>query len=249
MEFSYKIYSLAEDALAVQFSPQISWKLTQYMYWLKHQIDQVSEVGIRRVEITFYELIVFYDPEKLRSAELLEIVKDFLSLKAQPEKDFSDFVLHHIPVCYASGLALDARKLEKQTGMGFEEIVRRHTRNEMQVYMLGFLPGFLYLGGMDEQLACPRHEIPRKLIPEGSVGIAGLQTGIYPVDSPGGWNIIGRTPLRLFPRQKDGAPTELMIRPLDRIRFYAISEKKYGEWKGMDLHSFLRNEKGQKEWD
>lgn len=249
MEFSYKIYSLAEDALAIQFSPQISWKLTRYMYSLKHQIDQVSEEGIRRVEITFYELIVFYDPEKLGSAALLEILKDFLSLKAHPEKEFSDYVLHHIPVCYDHGMALDARKLEKQTGMDFEEIVRRHTRNEMQVYMLGFLPGFLYLGGMDKQLACPRHEIPRKSIPEGSVGIAGLQTGIYPVVSPGGWNIIGRTPLRLFPRQKDGESSELIIRPLDRIRFYAISEKKYAAWKGMDLHSFLRNEKGQKEWD
>jgi len=254
MNFPYRMFPLTETALTIQFPPQISWELTRYMYSLKNRIDEASLEGIRRIEVTFYEMTLFYYSEKWKVEDLQNCLENFLTLKLNPKEEDQKASLYHIPVCYDAELALDLLKMERQTGMNFHEIVHRHTQSEMRVFMLGFLPGFMYLGGMDERLACPRHDIPREMIPEGSVGIAGRQTGIYPMNSPGGWNIVGRTPLQLFPRQqdhdfKDSELSEFLIQPLDRIRFFSISRQQYEKWKGTDLHSFLMMYKGRTEWD
>jgi inhibitor of KinA len=129
-----------------------------------------------------------------------------------------------VPVCYSGRFAPDMQLLCKQKGLSTEEVVHLHCSRIYRVYMLGFLPGFTYMGKVDERIAIERKERPRSEVPAGSVGIAGVQTGIYPMDSPGGWQIIGRTPLQLFTKQSEHP---VLFAPGDRVKFYSISENEF----------------------
>ena len=125
-----------------------------------------------------------------------------------------------IPVCYEGTFALDLSLLAHQKNLTVEEVIQIHTKTTYQVYMIGFLPGFAYMGKVDEQIQISRKEKPRTFVAAGSVGIAGEQTGIYPVDSPGGWQVIGKTPIKMF----DIAQTNpCYLRPGDEVRFIPIT--------------------------
>jgi inhibitor of KinA len=130
-------------------------------------------------------------------------------------------------VCYAERFALDLEELVQQKHLSKQEIIQLHTSITYRVYMIGFLPGFAYMGEVDEKIAMPRRQQPRTAVPEGSVGIAGAQTGIYPFTSPGGWNIIGRTPLKLFDKDKE-EPT--FFKPGDEVTFYSITEDEFAHY-------------------
>jgi len=131
-----------------------------------------------------------------------------------------------IPVVYGGKMGPDLEYVAHYHGLTIDEVIHIHSNTQYLVYMLGFAPGFPFMGGMDKQIATPRKDTPRLSIPPGSVGIAGSQTGIYPLETPGGWQIIGRTPLRLFlPEQSP--PT--LIQPGDRIQFTPISQEDYPE--------------------
>jgi inhibitor of KinA len=132
--------------------------------------------------------------------------------------------LVEIPVCYAAAFAPDLEVVSRHTGLPAEEVVRRHAAKEYRVHLLGFIPGFPYLAGLDPGLATPRRDTPRSALPPGSVGIGGAQTGVYPMSSPGGWQLIGRTPLRLFDPHRD---PPALLRPGDRVRFRPIDEAEY----------------------
>ncbi|WP_433694157.1 5-oxoprolinase subunit PxpB [Herbaspirillum seropedicae] len=121
-----------------------------------------------------------------------------------------------IPVVYGGSAGPDLDNVARHTGLSTEEVIARHSNAEYVVYFLGFLPGFAYMGGLDASLATPRHTTPRVSIPAGSVGIGGEQTGVYPMASPGGWQLIGRTTLQLFDPSQE-PPT--LLRPGDRVRF------------------------------
>ena len=129
-----------------------------------------------------------------------------------------------IPVCYEDEFGPDLGRVLKHTGYDKEELIERHTSGRYLVYFLGFSAGFPYIGGMDESLATPRLKTPRKAVPAGSVGIAGQQTGMYPLPTPGGWNLIGRTPLPLFNRSN---PKDTSIRMGDRIRFRTVGRAEF----------------------
>ena len=129
-----------------------------------------------------------------------------------------------IPVCYEDEFGPDLGRVLKHTGYDKEELIERHTSGRYLVYFLGFSAGFPYIGGMDESLATPRLKTPRKAVPAGSVGIAGQQTGMYPLSTPGGWNLIGRTPLPLFNRSN---PKDSAIRMGDRIRFRTVGRAEF----------------------
>lgn len=129
-----------------------------------------------------------------------------------------------IPVCYDSEFALDIDRVAEQAQISASEVVDLHSGSEYRVACIGFVPGFPFLAGLPKKLATPRRETPRKEIPAGSVGIGGAQTGIYPLRSPGGWNLIGRTPLKLFDPTKD-PPT--LLCPGDRVRFRAITREEF----------------------
>lgn len=144
------------------------------------------------------------------------------TMQALPEGRRSDAPVRRlrIPVCYEPAFGPDLPALAGQRALRPEDVIAWHTATVYKVYMLGFLPGFAYMGVLDERIAAPRLRHPRRQVPAGSVGIAGRQTGIYPLDAPGGWNLIGRTPLRMF----DAARAEpVYLRPGDEITFYPIS--------------------------
>jgi inhibitor of KinA len=129
-----------------------------------------------------------------------------------------------IPVCYEREFALDIEDVVRQTGLEAKEIVDLHCGVDYRVHCLGFTPGFPFLGGLPQKLATPRKDVPRKEIPAGSVAIGGKQTGVYPIKSPGGWNVIGRTPLRLFDPQNE---PPALLRAGDRVRFRSITREQF----------------------
>lgn len=129
-----------------------------------------------------------------------------------------------IPVCYESAYAPDMEEMQLQTGLTASEIITKHTTATYQVYMIGFLPGFAYMGTLPEQLKCKRKATPRLRVPARSVGLAGLQTGIYPGEAPGGWQIIGRTPWEIFDPQ---VKLPCRFQPGDQVTFYSISEAEF----------------------
>jgi inhibitor of KinA len=132
--------------------------------------------------------------------------------------------LTEIPVCYDAEFAFDLDRVAEHTKLSEREIIDLHSTREYQVACIGFVPGFTFLAGLPKNLATPRRDVPRKEIPPGSIGIGGAQTGIYPLRSPGGWNLIGRTPLKLFDPTKD-PPT--LLCPGDRVRFRAIPREEF----------------------
>jgi inhibitor of KinA len=133
-----------------------------------------------------------------------------------------------IPVCYGGERGPDLAEVAAHCGMGPDEVVSLHSGADYLVHAIGFTPGFPYLGGLPERLRTPRRDTPRSHVPVGSVAIGGAQTGVYPMDSPGGWRIIGRTPLALFrPREQPAA----LLRPGDRVRFRVIAEPEFASWR------------------
>lgn len=139
--------------------------------------------------------------------------------------------LVEIPVCYGGEFGPDLEEVAAHNRLTVDEVIRIHCSRDYRVYMLGFAPGFPYLGGMDQRIATPRKPTPRLSIPRGSVGIAGEQTGIYPIETPGGWQLIGRTPVSLFLPDRH-PPTLLQAGNL--IRFYPISREEYDRWSRPD---------------
>jgi inhibitor of KinA len=129
-----------------------------------------------------------------------------------------------IPVCYETEFALDLEDVARRAGVHWKEVVDLHCGVEYRVHCVGFTPGFPFLGGLPRKIATPRRDVPRKEIPAGSVAIGGTQTGIYPIKSPGGWNVIGRTPLQLFNPQKD---PPALLRAGDRVRFRSITREEF----------------------
>ncbi|HEV3243944.1 MAG TPA: 5-oxoprolinase subunit PxpB [Chthoniobacterales bacterium] len=132
--------------------------------------------------------------------------------------------LVEIPVCYETEFALDLEHVARHAGVDWKEVVDLHCAADYRVHCVGFTPGFPFLGGLSRKLATPRRDVPRKEIPAGSVAIGGSQTGIYPIKSPGGWNVIGRTPLQLFDPQKN---PPALLRAGDRVRFRSITRDEF----------------------
>ncbi|RRJ65632.1 5-oxoprolinase subunit PxpB [Paenibacillus oralis] len=160
-------------------------------------------------------------PFKLAAARLRDVLSKLTNTGLPPSK------VVEIPVCYGGELGPDLAAVAEHHELTPEEVIDIHTSADYLVYMLGFAPGFAYLGGMPERIATPRRPTPRLSIPAGTVGIAGDQTGVYPLDTPGGWQLIGRTPVELFkPRQVP--PT--LLEAGDTVRFYPISRGQFDAW-------------------
>lgn len=143
----------------------------------------------------------------------------------EPAPSTSQGQVVELPICYEEGLDLDG--IANYTGLSPEEVIEKHLDSRYRFVLTGFMPGFIYADGLDLALACPRKETPRKRVPAGAVGIGGNQTGIYSISSPGGWNIIGRTPLTLFDSRRD---PPLMMQQGDYYRFKRISKQAFDQW-------------------
>jgi len=168
----------------------------------------------------FTSLTIHYDPVQLPLSDsgwLGSSLTDLL--EALDDSAGDDGRLLEIPVCYGGELGPDLESVASLHGLTADEAIELHAAGDYRVHLIGFVPGFPYLGGLDPKLATPRRESPRTVVPAGSVGIGGAQTGIYPVESPGGWQLIGRTPLRLFDAHRD---PPALLRAGDRVRFVPV---------------------------
>ncbi len=178
--------------------------------------------GVTETIPGYTTLLLVYDPEIISYSDLAKAAEirlaDAASLDLPPPKTTI------IPVAYGGEMGPDIDFVARHNGLSPEEVIILHTSGRYPVYMLGFTPGFPYLGGLTEKLWTPRLETPRTRVPAGSVGIANNQTGIYPVDSPGGWQIIGRTPLKLFDPSRDDP---FLVHPGEVVVFEAISHEEF----------------------
>jgi len=220
-----KILYAGDSAVIVEFGDSIDMKTNAKVQQLRRYIECAQLGGIVEMVPTYRSLAVYFDP-----VEVEDVGPFFERLKILAQKTKGEIseggLTIVIPVCYGGEFGPDMGNVVSHTGLTEEEIIRRHTAPYYYCYMLGFTPGFSYLGGMDETLATPRLKEPRKVIPAGSVGIAGKQTGIYPIESPGGWQLIGRTPLRLF--DPEGEPPFLIDAGM-WVRFQSIAKEEYDE--------------------
>ncbi|NCE92159.1 5-oxoprolinase subunit PxpB [Pseudomonas sp. L13] len=171
---------------------------------------------------SYTTLMVHYDLTALTPAQARALIDQALT-DLQPQAQGSG-QCHVLPVWYDLSVGPELTLLSQRSGLAVEEVIRRHSAHEYQVFALGFAPGFAFMGLVDEILATPRLNTPRKRVAAGSVGIAERQTAAYPVVSPGGWNLIGRTPAKLFDRERDGYS---LMQPGDTVRFEAVSHAQF----------------------
>ena len=185
-------------------------------------MEQNSPEGVTEVIPTYRSLLIVYDPCSTNTAKLQKILKALEARLNEIKIPSPDTV--EIPVCYGGEFGPDIACVAESNNLTVAEVIELHCRPEYLIYMVGFTPGFPFLGGLSEKLHTPRLETPRTYVPEGSVGVANNQTGIYPVASPGGWRILGRTPVKLF---APGRRNPFLYQAGDRIKFNPISAEDY----------------------
>ena len=212
----------AGDAAAlVAFAQVIDLQVNARVRALAAAIEDRNVPGIRETVVAYCTLLVHYDPLLVTFERVRSLVEELASRGL--EADLSEARLREIPVVYGGAYGPDLPEIARRLGMSEEEVVRLHSGATYVVYMLGFAPGFAYLGGLPPRLAMPRLESPRPRVPAGTVAIAN-QTTIYALTSPGGWRWLGRTPIRMFDPTAD-PPTYLQAG--DRVRFVPIDEEEY----------------------
>ena len=222
-----RILPASDSALLIEFGDTIDYGINARVYALQTEIEN-SDLGSSVVEFipSYRSLMVEYDAMEHSYAQLRDRVNDLIrrSVKSDNTTKIADQDAHQIPVAYGGDYGPDLDSVAKHSGLTPDEVIAIHSGTDYHVFMLGFAPGFPYLGGMDSRIACPRLATPRTLVPAGSVGIAESQTGVYPNPSPGGWQIIGRTPMRLF--DVDADPPAAML-PGTKVNFVPITRDKY----------------------
>ena len=226
MGFSLKYSKFNNDSILIEWPQNIDEKILNDILKFKKSIK--SNYIKYKVEVisAYASILIIYDLTIDNFYDEISILKQLYSSLDTTEKFTTK--LWEIPVCYDDFFGLDLDEFSDAKGMSKSEIVKRHTCNIYTVYFLGFLPGFLYLGGLDPKLNLARKKTPSLDVKKGSVAIGGHQTGIYPQDSPGGWHVVGNSPIELFNPLQD-PPCQIM--PGDKIRFYQISRTEHARIK------------------
>lgn len=209
---------LGDTALLLTLGDRIDPKLNARLHALAYGLKQLDLPGVGEVVPGYATLMVKYNPQRMDYPRLCSELQSLMNNVSETAVCTPRRV--EIPVIYGGEYGPDLDFVARHTGLTPQEVVRRHAAGVYPVYFLGFLPGFPYLGGLDPALATPRLESPRTRVPAGSVGIAGTQTGIYPSESPGGWQLIGRTPLALF---DPSAEQPALLAPGDEVVFVPLS--------------------------
>ncbi|MCB0643700.1 MAG: 5-oxoprolinase subunit PxpB [Phaeodactylibacter sp.] len=223
------IRAYGDRAVLINFGQVLDPAVNAQVHQLNRQLQALELPGITYTIPAFCSLTVGFDPDRLQFAEL----RRQLEAISLDEPVAATVRRWNIPVCYEAPYGLDWEFLCRHCGQTEEALIQLHSQQVYTVYMLGFLPGFAYLGPTPAALACPRKDQPRRKVPAGSVGLAGRQTGIYPVDAPGGWQIIGRSPLPFFMPKAD---VPILFQPGDQVQFEAISKEFFVELEAR-LHS------------
>ncbi len=219
---SPRLLPASDRSLLVSFGEEISLEHHDQVRQLLDRLDRSPLPGVTDLVPAYSSILVQFDPLRLRHEEVEAHLRPLLERAAPAGVEERRVV--EIPVCYQPPFAPDLEAVAARAGLTTARVVELHAGATYHVYFLGFVPGFAYLGDLPEAIACPRLDAPRRAVPAGSVGIAGRQTGIYPSTTPGGWRLIGRTPLRMFdPRREPMA----LLRLGDRVRFSAIPAERF----------------------
>jgi inhibitor of KinA len=220
-----EIVPLGDAAILVGFGDRIDSNVFAHVRALAEYLDTHPLPGLIEYVPAYAALALFYDPLRWSFPEFCTEVRRIVAgLPVRPDAQPRTV---EIPVCYGGDFGPDLALVAQHNRLTEAEVVSIHTDAEYLTYMIGFAPGFPYLGGMSPRIAAPRHRSPRVRVPAGSVGIAGTQTGIYSLETPGGWQLIGRTPRRLF-RPWEDPPS--LLRAGDRVRFRRITPREFAAW-------------------
>jgi len=225
-----RIEPLGDSALIIrvveEFEPE---KTLDAVLGAAQELERAALPGVIELAPAYATIGVFFDPARTGLEPLRTAIEEALRKTEPARSGAENGSTVEVPVCYENEFAPDLREVAWHTKLSVKEVVERHSSATYRVSCVGFTPGFPYLSGLPAELATPRRDSPRKRIPPGSVGIGGTQTGIYPTISPGGWNIIGRTPLRLFDVQRE---PPALFHAGDRVRFRRISRQEFEESSG-----------------
>lgn len=213
-----------DKVLLVALGDGIDLEVNRNVHALTARLRRQSIPGVEALVPAYNTLAVAYDPLAIAPEELQQRIREESAGHTQTVLEAPRIV--DIPVCYGGEYGPDLAFVAAHTGLTTDDVIAIHSARPYHIYTIGFAPGFCYLGGLDVRLHSPRLETPRTLVPAGSVGIAEAQTGVYPLPSPGGWRLIGRTPLTLFDA---GRPDPFLYQAGDSIRFVAISQTDYAQ--------------------
>jgi len=210
-----------DTAVLVEFGERVGRGVSERVLRLRARVHAANLAGVVETVPTIRSLLVHYDPLATNSASVtgaLEKLLDTSRSETQPVK------LWRIPACYAAGHAPDLAEVAQRTGMSAADVVRLHSTTRYHVYMIGFVPGFPYMGDLPAPLSLPRRADPRVRVPAGSIAIATTMTAVYPLESPGGWHLIGATPIRLFDLRW---ASPALISPGDAVQFEPIAADEF----------------------
>ena len=220
---------LGDSALVLSWGSELNDAVLGQVRAVANTLRNAKLPGVLDIVPAFATVTLYYDITHIGGYGLFEArVRELAGAVSVPTGEAEAGRIIEIPVCYGGEYGPDLVDVAQRAGISTDEVVQRHTNAVYRVHALGFVPGFAYLGGLPRELHAPRRPTPRASVPAGSVGIGGEQTGIYPLATPGGWNLIGRTPLVLFELTRAEPAT---LRMGDRVRFRAIAPEALIAWK------------------
>jgi KipI family sensor histidine kinase inhibitor len=214
MHFKPRIVVLGDSAILIQLGEEIDLAVNQRVHALASLVGASAIAGVIETVPAYATLLVHYDPLVLSFIQIKNILREKLTQIQENESHKPRRV--EVPVRYGGELGPDLESVASHCGLRVEDVIRIHSDKIYTVYMMGFTPGYPYMGKLDDALVMPRLEMPRTRVPAGTVAIAGSQTGIYSIESPGGWNLIGWTPLKLFDPNSD---SPFLFAPGDEVKF------------------------------
>ena len=221
-----RMLSAGEQGLVVELGESIDPSVNGRVQWLARAVAARHGSQVIDIVPTYRSLLLVHDPLRVPRDRLESWVRALLEDMPEDAEMEPPSRLVRVPACYGGEFGPDLEEVARQHRLAREEAIALHSGATYRIYMLGFTPGFPYLGGLPARLATPRLEVPRQLVKAGSIGLAGEQTGIYPVASPGGWRIIARTPLRLFDPSSEAA---FLFAAGDRVRFEPVDRRHFDQ--------------------
>jgi inhibitor of KinA len=216
------IIAAGDAALVVELPARVDPAINARLVFMADTLRRRAGAVIRDAVVGYHTLTVYFDPLHV-DASWLEGELRAIAREEPPDDDVSGTTID-VPVCYGGELGPDLEEVAEVCGCSVEEVVRLHSEVEYRVYVVGFVPGFAYMAVVHDRLALPRRAVPRTRVPAGSVAIAAGQTGIYPIETPGGWHLLGRTPLRPY---DPGRAKPALFSPGDRVRFRAVDREMF----------------------
>jgi inhibitor of KinA len=230
LDNQFKIYPLGDSAAILDFGNTISVAFNQKVLAIQNTMKKSPFQGLKDIIVAYSSLTLYYDPLSVRKhynppGTVFSWVSQQLqeAFEQSPLESASNGHITRIPVCYDEEFGTDLSRIVSEKKISAQEIIEIHTSRVYRVYMIGFLPGFPYMGEIDERISLKRKPQPVQ-VQAGSVGIVAMQTGIYPLNCPGGWNIIGRTPVKLF---EPSASNPVKLKAGEQVQFYKISREEF----------------------